>query len=248
MAATLIRKVWLGVLLGVALLLAACGSGDDEPIVVLAASSLTDVLPPIAEAYEASTGRSVELSFAGSSTLREQILEGAPASVFVSANPAIMAELTQVGLIVDTVVPVATNAIVIAVPTGNPASVSGLESFGDPSAVLGLCASEVPCGQLGEAVLASAGVTPQIDTFEPSVRSLLGKIELGEVDAGLVYETDVAASDSVELIGMPFTEDGQTIYVAARLRGSTDSAQDFVNFLDEPTAQSMLLDAGFGFP
>ena len=235
-------------LVALALVLSACGSGDDDTVVVLAASSLTDVLPAIGEAFEESTGTTVEFSFAGSSTLREQILEGAPAGVFISANPTIMAELTQVGLITDAVIPVARNTIVIAVPTGNPAGVTGLDSLADASSVVGLCAADVPCGQLAQAVLGDQGVSPEVDTFEPSVRSLLSKIELGEVDAGLVYETDVAASESVETVGVPFDGVGDTIYVAAPLAGAGDAAPGFVEFLVTQTAQELLFNAGFAAP
>lgn len=233
--------------LTLAAIAAACGGGGSgEPLVVLAASSLTDVLPTVIDAYEEESGTTVTASFAGSSTLREQILDGVEADVFVSANPAIMAELAQVGLLRDAVVPVASNAIVVAVPLGNPADVGGIEAFGDDALVIGLCATEVPCGELGAAVLDDAAINPAVDTFEPSVRSLLGKVELGEVDAALVYDTDVISSELVDSIGEPFREVGQTTYVAASLLGGGTQAEDFVDFLTGDVASLTFDQAGFG--
>ncbi len=232
-----------------AIVLGGCGaSSDSDTLVVFAASSLTDVLPPIAESYTLSTGTEVELNFAGSSALREQILDGAPAGVFVSANPSIMAELATLGLIRPGIEPVATNAIVLAVPGDNPAQIVNLESFAEDDPIIGLCAEEVPCGQLGAAVLAAAGVEPAVDTFEPSARALVGKVELGEVDGALVYDTDVIASSDLVAIGEPFTEAGTTTYVAASLVGSGGGSDRFIDFLSSDLAQSALRDAGFGAP
>lgn len=232
-----------------AVLASGCASSSDsEPLVVLAASSLTDVLPEIAESFTISTGVPVELSFAGSSTLREQILDGAPASVFISANPAIMAELAQVGLIRPGIEPIATNAIVLAVPEGNPGEITDLTSLAQEQAVVGLCAVDVPCGQLSQEVLRLAEVDAAVDTFEPSVRSLLGKVEVGEIDAALVYETDVLSSDAVVAIGEPFLDAGTTTYVAASLLGSGQSSERFIEFLRRDEALFEFRDDGFGAP
>lgn len=231
-------------------MLGGCGvsGSDSDALVVFGASSLTDVLAPIAESYTLSTGTPVELNFAGSSALREQILDGAPADVFVSANPSIMAELATLGLLRPPIEPVATNTIVLAVPLDNPAQVMGLDAFAQNEPVIGLCAQEVPCGQLSVAVLDANGVEAAVDTFEPSVRALVGKVELGEVDAALVYDTDVIASNELISIGEPFTENGTTTYVAASLLGSGGGSDRFVAFLTSGLAQTALQDAGFGAP
>jgi len=248
--ATIVQRRWLCLwAIVLAAVASSCGSGsDDEVLVVLAASSLTDVLQPIADDYTISTGVPVELSFAGSSTLREQILEGAPADVFISANVSIMAEIAQIGLIRESIEPVATNAIVLAVPDGNPGGIVDLSSLEDGDAIVGLCSAEVPCGQLGQAVLEAEGVAASVDTFEPSVRALLAKIEIGEVDAGLVYDTDVRSSDNAVAIGPPFSQVGETTYVAASLLGSGSNASRFVDFLGGDLARSSFADAGFGMP
>ena len=239
----------LATLVALAGVLGGCATSDDpDTLVVFAASSLTDVLTPIAESYTLSTGTEVELNFAGSSALREQILDGSPAEVFVSANPAIMAELTSLGLIRTSIRPIATNAIVLAVPEGNPGQITGLESLIADGPIVGLCAAEVPCGQLSLAVLDAADVGASVDTVEPNVRALVSKIALGEVDAALVYETDVLANDEIVAVGEPFSEAGTTTYVAAALLGSGSDAERFVDFLTGGLAQEALVDAGFGAP
>ena len=110
------------------------------------------------------------------------------------------------------------NQLQIAVPAGNPGGVTGLADFADADLLIGLCAEEVPCGQFGREALANAGVTPSIDTNEPDVRSLLTKVEAGELDAGIVYVTDVlSAGDAVEGIEIPADENVIATYPIAAL-------------------------------
>ena len=68
-------------------------------------------------------------------------------------------------------------------PAGNPASATGVDAFGDERLLVGLCAPGVPCGTAARTVLVNAGVTPLPDTNEPNVRSLVTKLEVGEIDA-----------------------------------------------------------------
>ena len=96
------------------------------------------------------------------------------------------------------------NRLEIAVPAGNPAGVSGLADLADESLTIALCAPEVPCGAAAESAFEAAGITPAPDTLEPDVKATLAKVSLGEVDAALVYRTDViAAGDDVEGIDFP---------------------------------------------
>ena len=241
--------VGFALFVGAAALLSACGSSaSDEPLTVFAASSLTDVLPAIAEDFTASGGPEIELSFAGSSALREQLLDGAPADVFISASPSIVAELAQVGLIDGALSSIARNQLQIAVPTGNPAGVEDISALADNDLFVGLCAREVPCGALGEQVLESADVVADVDTFEPNARSLLAKVELGEVDVALVYSTDVSSSESVEGIELPEGQSAETIYVGVVLTGSESTAADFVSFLATEEALERFSEDGFGRP
>lgn len=231
-------------------LMGACGAGDDDSSVdVFAAASLTDAFEAVAEAFEAGhPGVDVRLNFAGSSALREQILSGAPADVFASANPATMATVVDDGRVESSAV-FATNRLQIAVPAGNPAGISGLADFADADRLIGLCAAAVPCGDFGRQVLASAGVVASVDTEEPDVRSLLLKVGEGELDAGLVYATDVAATEEVDGVDLP----DEWNVVAELAIGvvdahDADQAAAFVAFVLGEGGRSILAEHGFGLP
>ena len=225
-------------------------SGLDGTITVFAAASLTDAFGEAADAFEeANPAVTVELNQAGSSALREQILAGAPADVFAPANPSNMDQLAEAGETAGEAVVVAHNSLQIVVPAGNPGGVEDLEDFADDDLLIGLCAVEVPCGDLGRAVLADAGVTPAPDTEEPDVRSLLTKVASGDLDAGIVYVTDVvAAGDDVEGIDIPAEVNVVAEYPVAALAGAGEPeiAGAFVDFLLSEDGQAILTSHGFG--
>jgi molybdate transport system substrate-binding protein len=244
--------------------LAACGgsSGGAAPaaddgdvgvegtVTVFAAASLTDAFADVAAAFEDEhPGVTVELSFAGSPSLREQVLEGAPADVVATADEEVMADLVDEGAVGEPVL-FATSRLQLAVPAGNPAGVTGLDDLARDELLVGLCAEGVPCGELARRVLAAAGITPAPDTEEPDVRALLAKIEAGELDAGLVYTTDVrAASGAVEGIDVPAGE-ATTRYPIATVADAPhpDAAAAFVAFVTSPAGRDVLADHGFGPP
>jgi molybdate transport system substrate-binding protein len=231
---------------------ASDGSGLDGSVTVLAAASLTDAFDDVATAFEdANPGVSVERNYDGSSSLRDQILAGAPADVFASADASTMDAVAEGDALAGEPATFATNQLAIAVPAGNQAGVEGLEDFGDDSLLIGLCDEEVPCGDLGREVLANAGVTPAPDTNEPDVRSLLDKVESGDLDAGIVYVTDVqAAGDRVEGIEIPADDNVVTEYPIVTLAASEnpDVAEAFVAFVLSPEGQDILRSHGFGPP
>lgn len=221
-------------------------SDQDNQITVFAASSLTDVLNDLASMFEAE-GNPVFLNFAGSSALREQIFDGADPDVFISANEAIMSDVIDDVQRSGEAVVIAENTMTIAVPVGNPAAISSLEDFEDPAHTLGLCARGVPCGDLAAEVLAANDVVAQPDTLEPNVRSLLSKVELDELDAALVYRTDVLASDDVEEISLEPGSGGRAFYFATSL-SSAPASSAFVQFLMTQEAQVVFDEAGFVTP
>jgi molybdate transport system substrate-binding protein len=238
--------------LGVAVVAAACGPSDDEIVLVSAAASLTDVFTSLAEAFEEDNPTvDVVLNVAGSSSLREQILAGAPVDVFASASASTMVELVEAGLAVEPLVVFATTQMRIATPIGNPAGVTGLDDFADDALLVGLCAQGVPCGDRAREVLASAGVTPSIDTNEPNVRALLTKIEEGELDAGITYVTDVVAADGrVEGVSIP---DAHNVVASYPIAVVTDApnpsdADAFVRFVLSEAGRGILSSFGFALP
>jgi molybdate transport system substrate-binding protein len=229
------------------------GASDLEgSITVFAAASLTDAFDEVGSAFEdANPGTSVEFNYDGSSSLRDQILAGAPADVFASANPSNMEAVAEGDGLASEPQTFVTNVLEIVVPAGNDAGIDGLDDFGDDSLLIGLCDEEVPCGEFGREALANAGVTPAPDTNEPDVRSLLDKVASGELDAGLVYVTDVeAAGDDVEGIEIPEDQNVVAEYPIATLSasGSPEVAEVFMAFVLSGDGQEILTSYGFGSP
>ena len=236
------------VLAGCSALLAAGGCDGDDPagverrtVTVFAASSLTDVFGDIAAAFEAThPGVDVTMQFAGSSRLATQINEGAPADVFAAADAPTAAQVEARRVAVF-----ARNRLAIAVPQDNPAGVTGLGSLTGGDLVLALCAPDVPCGALAEEV-GGAALVAAADTREPNVRGVLTKVLLGEVDAGVVYVTDLAvAGDAVR--GFAIDHPASTAYPLALL-SDNPAAAAFVEFVLSPASQELLAAAGFGAP
>jgi molybdate transport system substrate-binding protein len=218
-------------------------------VTVFAAASLTDVFTELGEVLEDQhPGIEIQFSFAGSSALATQITQGAPADLFASANEAQMAVVSDAGLSAGEPVVFTSNVLQIAVPAGNPAGITGLEDFAREDLALAVCAPDVPCGAAAEQVFESAGVTAVPDTLEEDVRAALTKVELGEVDAALVYASDVAsAGDAVEGIDFPQAEDAVNEYPVCVLADAPnpDAAQAFVDLVLSEEGQAALEAAGF---
>ena len=193
----------------------------------------------------------VVINVGGSSALREQILAGAPVDVFASANAENMAVVEDEQLTAAPALIFATNHMEIAVPKGNPGGVVGIADFANPALLLGLCDRAVPCGDFAMQSLERAGVVPDPDTYEPDVRALLTKIEAGELDAGIVYATDVA-SRSGTVVGVEIPEGLNTVaeYPIALLTGgdNVDGGAAFVAFVLSDTGRAILVDHGFSTP
>ena len=219
---------------------------------VLAASSLTESFTALGKAFEAEhPGTTVSFSFAASSELATQVQQGAPADVFASASPATMAQVSDGGDTAVKPVTFARNTLEIAVPAGNPAKVTGLADFAKKDLTIALCAPEVPCGAAADKVFAAAKVTPAPDTLEADVKATLAKVTLGEVDAALVYKTDViAAGDKVEGIDFPEAADAVNDYPIAVLKDARKpaTAQAFVDLVLSAGGQKVLSEAGFQLP
>jgi molybdate transport system substrate-binding protein len=247
-------------------LLAGCSAGGSMPagvpdpapdslagtLVVQAASSLTGSMDEVAADFEAAhPGIAVTVSYGGSSTLAQQIVQGAPADVFASASTATMQTVVDAGETAADPRVFARNALEIAVPPGNPGHVTGLADFADATRTLALCAPEVPCGAAAAQAFATAGVTPRPDSLEQDVRAALTRVELGEVDAAVVYATDVqAAGDRVEGVPLPDDVDVTTDLVVAPLAasGSPAAAAAFADFVTGDAARARFEAAGFRAP
>lgn len=233
-------------------LVAACAADTGRgELVVSAAASLTDAFGAIEVVFEdANPDIDVILNFGGSSTLREQILDGASIDVFASANPTNIEQVAASGRTAADPLSFTSNRLQIAVPAGNPAGIRGLDDLGDERLLIGLCAAGVPCGDFARDALGKAGVTPSLDTSEPDVRSLITKIEEGELDAGITYASDVASSSAIE--GIPIPEEFNVIadyqIVVVSDAANPDLAAAFIDFVRSAEGQEIMTDFGFGPP
>jgi molybdate transport system substrate-binding protein len=243
------RLAWAGVLVTALALgtgtAASSGTGTDRPI-VLAAASLTEVLPRIEP-----EGR---YSFAGSNQLAQQIRLGAPFDVFLSASRAYTLDLYREGL-VRKPVPFATNALVIIVPRSNPQRIKTVYDLAKrPKLRLVVAGPKVPIGLYTREVLKRLGllrVLRKAVSLEPDVKGIVGKVSLGEADAGFVYRTDVRpVVGKVKAITLPPRSQPNVLYEGALAAEpeSLESAQAFLIALLSADGRRELRAAGFGLP
>jgi molybdate transport system substrate-binding protein len=211
---------------------APSSGGLSGEITVLAAASLTDTFETLGTQFQAAhRGTTITFNFGASSALGTQITSGAPADVFASASQKVMdAVVTAKAASAST--PFATNVMEIAVPPANPARITRLSDLARPGVKVALCQAEVPCGATAAKVFANAELTVKPVTEEADVKATLAKVTLGEVDAGVVYVTDVlAAGDKVTGIEIPADVNASTSYPIAALTASKNAAlaQAFVD-------------------
>lgn len=219
-------------------------------ITVSAAASLTDVLPVIAKAFSTRYPNiTVRFNFGGSNALVEQVRAGAPADVLATASEPVMQRAVNARLVATPWL-FARNTMTIAVPPGNPGRVRSLADLARVTTAL--CAVQVPCGAASRDLLARNGVTVLPVSRELDVRDVLGKVMADQVDAGLVYATDVrAVGRKVQTITIPASANVTTTYPIAVVSASANqvAAQAFVHYVRfTPSAQGILRAWGFGRP
>jgi molybdate transport system substrate-binding protein len=243
------RAAWL---VGTLAALLALGTGAGSraqttrpaaQITVLAASSLTNVFPQI--------DSSPKYSFGGSDTLAAQIRLGAPADVFAAANSSLPDKLYAQGLVEKPIV-FTTNRLVLVTPRANPAGITSVFDLRKPGVKLLIGTATVPIGSYTRTILRNLALTDVLSNVvsqETDVRSILGKIALGEADAGFVYATDArTVADKVGVIRLPAWAQPPIRYEIAVVK-STTRRQDAVAFIAKVLAkpgQAKLRAAGFG--
>mgnify|MGYP002397399212 CR=1 FL=1 len=237
--------------------LAACGSDnsgspDESKVTVFAAASLTEAFTSLGRKYEAENeGVTVEFSFASSSDLATQIYQGAPADVFASADVPNMQKVVDAGMADGEPEEFAGNVLEIAVPKGNSGNVRSLSDFSNGSLRLAICDLAAPCGNAAGGVFKKAGVDASIDSYEPDVKSVLTKVELDEVDAGLVYRSDVlAAGGRIESIVIPARDQVVNTYPIALVNGAGNpgGGREFIDLVLSDRGQAELAKWGFREP
>jgi molybdate transport system substrate-binding protein len=238
------------------LLLAGCSSGTPSAgtthtttIVVDAASSLTGTFDKVAAGFEKlHPGTRVTFNYGGSGDLAAAIVAGAPVDVFAAASPATEAIVQSAGLVKGTPKTFVRNQLEIVVPAGNPGKITGIADFADAARKIALCETAQPCGAASAAVFAAAKIVPKPDTLEPDVKGVLTAAQLDQVDAGMVYRTDVISGGS-KVQGIPFALSSQFIvgYPIGVIKTSRNLrlAEEFAAYVLTPAAQKILKNAGF---
>jgi len=228
----------------VALLVAPASAGTAR-LTVYAASSLTQVFPKIETR--------ARYSFAGSDDLALQIRQGAPADVFASASPKYTQDLYRRGL-VERPRTFARNRLTLIVPRSNPAGIRTVFDLRRPGIRLVLAASSVPIGKYAHQVLARLGLNAALRNVvsdERDVKGVVGKVVLGEADAGLVYVTDVKpVAGKVRAIAVPARGQPTVRYEIAVVRASrhATAARAFVVRVLGEVGRGHLAAAGFLLP
>ncbi|MCB9878840.1 MAG: molybdate ABC transporter substrate-binding protein [Planctomycetes bacterium] len=236
--------------------LAACGAEDrasrPQKVMVFAAASLTAAFGALEQAFEQREPEcDVELHFAGTPQLVLQVREGAPVDVFASADEANMQRVVDAGKVVGAPVSFAENRLTIVTAAGNPKNVRSLADLARDDLRVVLCGPEVPAGRYARQALQKAGVEVASVSDEPSVKAVVNKVALGEVDAGIVYVTDAtAAAAQVAAVPVPDQHNVAARYPIAVLGAGRAHAlgERFVAFVCSPDGQTVLRRFGFSPP
>jgi molybdate transport system substrate-binding protein len=230
---------------------ASSSAAQTGAITVFAASSLKDTFTQLGQQFEAAhPGDTVKFSFGASSALAEQINSGAPADVFASAATKNMDQVVTTGN-ASNPQNFAENVMEVAVPPSNPAKVTSVNDLAKSSVKVALCQPQVPCGVVAAEVFKNAKITVKPVTLQPDVKSVLTQVELGNVDAGVVYVTDVqAAGSKVKGVTIPANVNATTTYPIAALTHSKEQAiaAAFVAYVLSPPGEQVLKAAGFEQP
>lgn len=239
----------------VAAFFAATPVAADE-VLVFAAASLKEAMDEIAAGFEETTGHTAVVSLAGSSALARQISQGAPADVFISANPDWMDWLEEAGWIrSDTRSDLVANRLVLVAQGGQPGPVEIGPDFDVPARLgdgwLAMALTDaVPAGIYGKAALEWLGLwealRPQVAQAE-NVRAALALVALGEARLGIVYASDALAEPKVGVVGVfPAASHPPIVYPVALTRDAGEPvAAEFLDYLNTPAARASFEKHGF---
>lgn len=231
-------------------------------LTVFAAASLTDAFGDLAHRFEAAhPSVTVRLSFAGSQQLEAQLAAGALADVFASADTYWMDVARAASLVDGEPRRFAGNRLIVVLPSSNPARIDRIDQLARPGVKLVICAATVPAGRYGRDLLGRLEVLPacgngwsrrvlaNVVSEEDNVRAVVGKVALGEADAGIVYRTDVTPSVRrvTRTVSAPDSLNVPAIYPIAALRGAPAGGlgRAFVDYVCSAEGQRIL--AGYGF-
>lgn len=235
-------------LAAVALLAAGCGGSpnEGEELTVYAAASLQEAFDQLLADFGAAHPevRIAPAVYDGSSTLVTQLSEGATADVLATANEATMADAVSAGVMVGEPELFATNSLVIAVPADNPHQVNDLPDL--EGLDFAICAEQVPCGAATVELFTAASFMAAPISVEQNVTAVANRVSAGDVDAGLIYTTDVAARPELVAI-TPLAAQVVNKYPIGMTSDSAAGAA-FVEFVRSDAGAKVLAEFGFGQP
>jgi len=225
-----------------------------EDVVVFAAASLKTALDAVAADFQSSTGNTVIVSYGGSNQLAKQIIEGAPADIFISAAVNWMDEVEKAGLIVaDSRADLLGNTLVLIAHGKDAAPVEIGPGF-DLKTLLGdgklsmAMVDAVPAGQYGKEALETLGIWSSVEASvaqSENVRAALMFVSIGEAPYGIVYASDAVADDNVTVVGALPTQT-PVVYPVALLTGASDAAdRSFFQALFSTASHARFIEQGF---
>lgn len=227
-----------------------------DEVVVFAAASMKTALDAVAADFQDATGHTVTISYGGSNALAKQIMEGAPADIFISAAVNWMDEVERAGMVVDGTRKDLFGNTLVLVAHGKDAPVVDIRPGFDLAALIGdgklsmAMVESVPAGQYGKASLQALGVWPSVEPLvaqSENVRAALTLVATGEAPYGIVYATDAASDDNVTIVGtFPADSHGPIIYPGALLTGAADPADKaFFEALSSDAGDAKFAEQGF---
>lgn len=249
----------------VVLTLSACSSSDSDSsssspasasssklsgtVTVFAAASLKESFTALGKEFEATyPGTKVTFNFGGSDVLAASITSGAPADVFAAASPKTMKIVTDAKDASGTPATFVRNQLEIATLPGNPKKISSLKDLTKSGLKVALCDRTVPCGAAAQNALTVSGLKLTPVSYEQDVKSALTKVELKEVDASVVYKTDVKAAGG-KVTGVEFPESAKVIndypIVALKEAPNPVAAKAFIALVESAEGKKVLTAAGF---
>jgi len=251
--------------LALVLALAACATSPSPPesveLTIYAAASLRDTLELVEAAYEtAAPGIRLVIATDSSAALRTQIEQGAPADVFLSADIVNAQRLFDDGLVEDGITFFAANTLVVIVPSDNPATIGTPADLAREGVRIVAAGDEVPITQYATQVVDALAQLPDypadfadayaanVVSREYNVQAIVAKIELGEGDAGIVYQTDALASGSVRSVNIPDEATYvQVMYAGVVIATSAhpEAARAFLHWLTGLDGRAILAEFGF---
>lgn len=257
----------LSALLLLAVFAAACApqapAAKPQTLTVLAAASLTESFTAIGKQFEAQNpGVTVSFNFAGSQQLAQQLEQGAQADIFASASKKYMDAAVESKRIDPAAVkPFARNRLVVIHPKDNPAGLQAIQDLAKPGLKLDLADASVPVGQYAldflDKAAKDAAFDPQfkenvlknVVSYENNVKAVVTKVSLGEVDAGIVYATDVTPGVSAKIasLSIPDALNTVAVYPIAPITDSqnSDLARAFAAFVLSPAGQAIMTQYNF---